>query len=409
MDHPNSLKELFERYFAGVSTPGEEARLARMMEKLDPEALSELLAGSWEKTDAIERVIPEAETRQILQRILGKVSKDADEVNEAMLTPLHSPEAVKHAGRKTTWWRYAAVVAGILLLAAAAFFYLPPERAAQPLVETVAPDDLEPGHQGAVLTLADGTKISLEDAGTGVVTLQGRTEVVNLEGELKYRAQTEPGGLLLYNTMSTPKGRQYQLTLSDGTRVWLNAASSITYPISFPETERSVTVSGEAYFEVMPDKRKPFRVGIQGKGQVEVLGTHFNVNAYADEPVVKATLLEGSIRVDNFHDQAYSVLRPGQQAQLGAELAVLDNVNTEEAVAWKNGYFIFNDAGIEAIMRQVTRWYDAKIVYEGNVREERFTGSVPRAEAASKLLEVLELTRTVRFSIEDKKITVKPY
>lgn len=452
MDHPNRLKELFEKYFSGVSTPEEEVRLARMIEDLPPETLSELLAFSWEKLGAAEPVIPARETNRILQRILGKLNEETNEnpsipakeqqreelfienttvldrtvQPDGSLLPDHADqtnlvvqpdraiqpsEIIQPArvGKNINWWKYAAVAAGLFFLAAASYFYLPEKKTGVPVIGLLTPNDLVPGHQGAVLTLADGRQISLEDTGEGVVTRQGQTEVVNSDGKLQYRAQPESDGPLMYNTMRTPKGRQYQLTLSDGTAVWLNAASFITYPISFPGEERVVTVSGEAYFEVMPDKKRPFRVDIQGKGRVEVLGTHFNVNAYADEPVVKTTLLEGSVRVDNFQNHGHSVLRPGQQAQFGAELQVLDNVNTGEAVAWKNGYFTFSDAGIEAIMRQVTRWYDAEIIYEGNIRDERFSGSVPRSVAASKLLEVLELTRTVRFSIEDKKITVKPY
>jgi ferric-dicitrate binding protein FerR (iron transport regulator) len=218
----------------------------------------------------------------------------------------------------------------------------------------------------------------------------------------------------MYNAMTTPKGRQYQLELADGSKVWLNAASSITYPTAFTGNERKVTISGEAYFEISPDKTKPFKVSIDGKGEVEVLGTHFNINAYADEPTVNTTLLEGSVKIRAFNSNAgpeekQKTLYPGQQARLNVGLVVVDSVNTGEVMAWKNGYFSFNGATTEAIMRQVKRWYDAEIIYEGTVKEERFAGSVPRSANASKLLEVLELTKTVKFVIEDKKIIVKPY
>jgi ferric-dicitrate binding protein FerR (iron transport regulator) len=322
-------------------------------------------------------------------------------------------------------WRLAAACVLILL---SAFVYLliehDNERQKKESVKASAgrfKNDALPGGDKAILTLADGTKISLDSAQNGVLTRQGGTKVIKIGGQLAYQTASgykpQAAGELAFNTISTPRGGQYQVVLPDGTKVWLNAISSLRFPTTFSENERSVQLNGEAYFEVAPQHLKgrpgkvPFKVNVNGM-QVEVLGTHFNVMAYPDEPVMKTTLLEGSVKVT---DGGSVMLKPGQQSSVAVTgsgdpsgIQVRD-VDVEEAVAWKNGFFQFNKASVADVMRQAARWYDMEVVYEGKVQHESFSGTMPRMQHLSQLLKALELTKAVKFGIEGNKIIVKSY
>lgn len=271
--------------------------------------------------------------------------------------------------------------------------------------QSLAADAL-PGSKGAVLTLSNGQQIILDSAGNGQLASQGGTTIINKNGEVVYDVKGADAGEVLYNTMSTAKGRQYQLILSDGTKVWLNSASSIRYPAAFAGKVRSVSISGEAYFEVAKDKAKPFVVTVNNM-EVKVLGTHFNINAYADEEAIKTTLLEGSVQVSNAADVA--MLVPGQQFRLYKTGAIqtISNADLEEAVAWKNGVFIFNNADIQAVMRQVARWFDLEVAYEGAIPKDSFGGKLPMDAKVSEVLAALQQTQ-VHFRIEGKRLTVVP-
>jgi len=208
----------------------------------------------------------------------------------------------------------------------------------------------------------------------------------------------------VYNTIKTPRGGQYQLVLADGSQVWLNAASSIRFPVDFTEKVRKVEITGEAYFEIKKDAAKPFIVTIPGKGQVEVLGTHFNINAYDDENTLNTTLIEGSVKF--IADNGESVkLKPGQQAQLSSSVSVLNDADIDKIIAWKTGWFNFDRADITTIMRQVSRWYDVEVVYEGQVSKKTFSGIVSRSQQIAEVLKIMEKAG-VKFRIEGKKITV---
>ena len=266
-------------------------------------------------------------------------------------------------------------------------------------------NDIAPGRNAAVLTLAGGKQIVLDSTARGTICQQGNTRIINATGQLAYNELQEKPAEVLYNTLTTGRGNQYQLILPDGSRVWLNAASSIIYPSAFTGTERKVTITGEAYFEIAKNKKAPFIV--QNKDmQIQVLGTHFNVNTYDDEEALKTTLLEGSVKVIKGGEGR--VLRPGQQAILpgnGGTIKVIDDPDIDEVMAWKNGAFKFNDATIESIMRQMARWYDVEVVYDTKVTQH-FVADVPRDVPASELLKLLELTDQVHFKIEGKKITI---
>jgi ferric-dicitrate binding protein FerR (iron transport regulator) len=262
-------------------------------------------------------------------------------------------------------------------------------------------NDIDPGKNAAVLTLAGGKQIVLDSTARGAITRQGNTTIRNANGLLVYNELHEKPTELLFNTLATGRGNQYQLILPDGSKVWLNAASSITYPTAFVGAERKVSITGEAYFEIAKNEKAPFIVESKDV-QIQVLGTHFNVNTYDDEDALKTTLLEGSIKVGN------SILRPGQQAILSRDntpIKLVDHPDIDEVMAWKNGAFKFNDATIESIMRQMARWYDVEVVYDTRV-SQHFIADVPRDVPASELLKLLELTDQVHFKIEGKKITV---
>ncbi|MBB6129223.1 FecR family protein [Mucilaginibacter lappiensis] len=266
-----------------------------------------------------------------------------------------------------------------------------------------------PGNNKATLTLSDGSNIDLTDSKKGLLSKQGSVAVGKSgEGEIVYDAKhgEAKSVVALYNIISTPRGGQYQVVLSDGTKVWLNAASSIKFPTVFTGHERKVELTGEAYFEVAKNKDMPFKVAVDHMS-VEVLGTHFNVDAYKDEEVIKTTLLEGAVKLVTSDHQAY--LKPGQQATLNQQQSFnIRSVNTEEAIAWKNGYFIFNNENIQSIMRKISRWYDVEVVYNGKVDERDFGGTVSRFDSVADVLKSLELTGTVHFKMEGRRIIVMP-
>lgn len=295
--------------------------------------------------------------------------------------------------RRRIWW---AAAASLLLIATGTYLFQPKkpaQLAATPAVP-VKKNEVRPGGDRAMLTLADGTTITLDSASNGMLSQQGNTKVVKLaNGKLVYNTTGTPTSEVLYNTMRTPRGGQYRITLPDGTQVWLNAASSITYPTEFTGAERIVKVTGEAYFEVAPlNHTTPFRVKIlsgsgEEKAEVNVLGTHFNINAYDDEADIRTTLLEGAVKITK---GTYSMaLQPGQQAKIAKMIEVVEPDDLEEVTAWKNGYFKFNQADIGSIMRQAERWYDITIQYPNGVPKDLFTGSLPRHVSLTKFLEIL--------------------
>jgi len=265
--------------------------------------------------------------------------------------------------------------------------------------------DIAPGSNKAILTLANGKQVLLTGAHNGRLATQGSTVInKNADGEVIYQQGTAASKNVDYNTMSTPRGGQYKLTLADGTSVWLNSASSIRYPTAFNGAERIVEVSGEAYFEVAHNASKPFKVQ-SGSQTVQVLGTHFNVNAYTDEPVIKTTLLEGSVSISSGVEN--TLIRPGEQAVFDRHLFKVTQADIEDEMAWKNGMFRFTNENLESIMRKVSRWYDVDVVYEDNeARQLPLTGIITHFTNVSKVLHMLELTRQVHFKVTGKKIIV---
>lgn len=267
--------------------------------------------------------------------------------------------------------------------------------------------DIAPGSNKAILTLADGSKVTLDSTGDLVIR-QGATAVRQQGGRLQYEAE-ERGPAIVYNTLSTPRGGQFQVVLSDGTKAWLNAASAIRYPSFFSGTERLVELTGEAYFEVARNADMPFRVKINATNTIEVLGTSFNINAYMEESYISTTLLEGAVRVNSGGKKV--TLKPGQQAQASTEqpfVKVLEHADISKAVAWKNGLFNFQDAGLQEVMRQLSRWYDIEVVYEKGVPDQEFIGEIERSLPLSEVLKGLRMSG-VNFRLEQgKRLVVYP-
>jgi ferric-dicitrate binding protein FerR (iron transport regulator) len=285
------------------------------------------------------------------------------------------------------------------------------------VVKTATPADIPPGRDGAILTLADGRQVVLDSLGNGVIATQNGTQVELKNGELAYNKNA---GVVVpvYNNLTTPKGRQFQLKLPDGSRVWLNAASSIRYPTAFSGKDRRVAVTGEAYFEVAHDKTKPFIVDIPsttgepGGSSIEVLGTQFNINAYDNEQSIKTTLLEGSVKIVKRQTangkENPVILKPGQQAVLhDAQLTIHDHADIDKALAWKNGFFNFEDASLQEVMRQLERWYNIEVVYEKNIPDIRFGGKMSNDVSLSGLLRSLQ-EMEVHFRVEGRKLIVLP-
>jgi len=322
---------------------------------------------------------------------------------------------IQKKNSKTVYTFWLGLAASVLIILAGAYFISDKKEYAIAKEDSSSSVGLTteksakilPGGHHAVLTTSDGKAIILDSMPNGLLTQQGNTDVKKLGGLLEYKAPASfiRDTVISYNTVSTPRGGQYQIVLSDGSKVWLNAASSIRFPTAFSGSLREVELTGEAYFEVAKNKEKPFQVKVRDM-KIAVLGTHFNVKAYEDEAETKTSLLEGSVKI--IQGKEAGLLKPGQQAVINfkddkVKIATADMV---EVIAWKNGLFRFEGANIETIMREIGRWYDVEIVYAGKVPMRRFEGKINRNAGLSEVLRILELSN-VKFSIAGKKIIVQ--
>jgi len=376
MSIPNSrrdFQQIIENYVSGKATPEEIAFIEAYYAKLEnqPDVLDEFTS-----EDSVE---------------FAKINFEAIQTK------------IKKAERKPrSFYKYAVAAVLFLSVGMTVFYTLRKDIISKPVAEqTVAKKiDVDPGSDKATLTLADGSTIVLDNTNTAEVFHKNGLIISKTKsGELIYKIEnassTKPNA---YNTITTPKGGQYQVLLPDGTKVWLNAASSLKYPEVLGKTERMVTLTGEAYFEVAKDGR-PFYVNSKQQS-VKVLGTHFNVNTYMDDNVSKTTLLEGSIALNTSKNS--KIIKPGQQALIGVNslIAIDKDVDVQNVVAWKNGLFVFDNAGLKSILNQLERWYDIKIDYS-DIPNKRYNGMVPRKAKLSEVLNMLELTGNINFKIEE--------
>jgi transmembrane sensor len=334
------------------------------------------------------------------QKVWGKVRSFVEE------HPLEKKSA-RVVSLKRWWWAAAAVI----VFGTGGYFYfnktgkenLPTER------NQFAKNDIAaPKNNRATITLANGQKVFLDSAADGTLATQGSIQIKKRgDGIIAYNGNAQPKSEVEFNTLTNPKGSKViDITLSDGTQVWLNAESSLKYPVAFMGIERKVEITGEAYFEVVHNGKMPFKVKVNDQ-VIEDLGTHFNINSYSNEPEVRTTLLEGSIKITGNNNS--KILKPGQQA-LGNEsdIKIVDGADLEQAIAWKNGIFKYKETNITEIMREVERWYDVDVEYKGDVKTLNFGGVISRKVYVSELLKLLEATGTIKCTIEDKKITVSP-
>jgi len=311
-------------------------------------------------------------------------------------------------------WPRVAVAASIAVVLGTGIFYFTKTKEQIPQVAE-KPQEIAPGGNRGILTLSNGKQIILADiSAKDTIAKEGEEDEVTIKmganGVITYiinpKADASKADANLFNTLSTPTGGQYNIVLADGTKVYLNAVSSIKYPTQFNGDQRIVELDGEAYFEVAKNKNKPFIVK-SGDQDIEVLGTHFNVHAYDNESVVKTTLLEGSVAV-NYKNQK-AILKPGQQSNVSDKFnkITIKQVDTEAAIAWKNGRFKFDNADLKTVMRQLERWYGIKVEYRGDVSDVRFNGGTFMNKNLSEVLKVLELSN-IKFKVEGKTIIVYP-
>lgn len=313
--------------------------------------------------------------------------------------------------RKISPWRGIAAAASVLLVISAGFFIYRQSqlKRSTPKVAAIV-NDVAPGRNVAMLTLANGQKVMLDSSTDGLLAREGGTNIRKTAGgQIVYEdgAATENELTVRINRIDIPRGGQYQLVLPDGTKVWLNAASSLQYPSSFTGKDRTVHLSGEAYFEVAQNTEMPFRV-VSANQTLEVLGTHFNINSYDEEDVVKTTLLQGSVKLTNTLADASRILRPGEQSALyrAKQSFRVAKADIEETMAWKEGYFIWNKEPLESIMRKLARWYNIEPVYEKPLTDVELSGIVSRSKNLSEVLAVMEMTGSVHFRIDGKKLIV---
>lgn len=308
------------------------------------------------------------------------------------------------------WYGIAASLVLISLIAILMLNYRGVFKEKEFLSKNIIKNDIPPGAQRAVLTLASGHQVELTTAGNDSLVKNSENIAKAADGQLIYQ-QSGKTRVASFNTIETPRGGQYQIILPDGTKVWLNSASRIKYPESFAGLhKRAIELSGEAYFEVAHNRRQPFIVKTDNQ-HVEVLGTHFNINSYADEGETRTTLLEGSVKVSKKQDkdqQQSLTLIPGQQAVLTGGILNVEKADLEAATAWKEGYFIFRDEELQSIMRKISRWYDVEVSYSKNIPYKRYEGSISRFKNVSEILRKFELTEGIHFKVEGRRITVMP-
>jgi transmembrane sensor len=313
--------------------------------------------------------------------------------------------------RYRLWPRIAVAASFFVVLGLSLYFYnsKSPDQVELANIEVA---DISPAGNKAYLTLGNGKRIALTDASNGTIAEQTNVQIIKTaDGQLVYTIAKNKSGSssgLEYNTIETPNGGRYEIALPDGTHVWMNAASTLKYPASFSSLkERRVELQGEAYFQVAKDKQHPFIVKT-AQQEVKVLGTHFNINSYANEPETKTTLLEGSVNVANLNGKNSKILTPGQQATVKGDDMKVGDADVDQAMSWKNGDFVFVGEDLKAVMRQVARWYDVEIEYQGNINSSGVVSTISRTKKLSQVLKALQINQGIHFKVEGRRVLVMP-
>ncbi|GEP94730.1 FecR family protein [Chitinophaga cymbidii] len=381
-------REELEELFTCIAEAGSDETLHRFME----DAYHEIRPGE---------ELPEIDYEAVYSGIVGQTpSTSGTGDNAAGYDP-----APDRSPRRLFPFRYAAAAAVLLILAGLLFFWPKNQHPTVIQPPQLAANDVAPGGNKAVLTLADGSTVTLDSLGNQVIT-RGNTSITQQHGQLVYGDQGTDAAMQ-YHKLSTPRGGQFKLTLPDGTRVWLNSASSLRYPTAFTGKQRVVELEGQGYFEVAENASQPFKVMVNTM-EVRVLGTHFDIMAYKDEATVNTTLVKGSVQVKE--GQALQLLKPGQQALMHHQnhAITVQEADVNKIIAWKNGLFVFNNMTLTAILREVARWYDVEIVYNTTPGTELYGGGISRNLNLSAVMELLEGAGHNHFIIEGRKIIVTP-
>jgi len=407
MNDSSRIRELCKKYLTGSLTKEELKQFLEYLDKKEDHEIFREEMMTLLREGKYARALGEDRLTAAVTGILDVIHRSEPEGK----TPTRSLRGVLVRSR---WrWAAAACFAALAALGMYRWYDAPAGKAhAVAAAPEASPADIRPGGNKAVLTLGNGTQVVLDSLEPGAVVAQGNTRVTKTGGgEISYQApgSRDESKTISYNTLATPAGGQYQVTLPDGTKVWLNAASSLRYPTRFQGTTRNVEVTGEAYFEVAAVSDMPFVV-THGAVQIRVLGTHFNVNAYRDREKLKVTLVEGSVKVLDTDTREGRLVRPGEQATLDGDghIALDRDADVEEALAWKNGLFQFTGTGIDEVMDEIARWYNVEVSYSGTITQQ-FYGKMPRSASLSDVLRMLEMTEGVRFTVQGRKITAMPY
>jgi transmembrane sensor len=396
LQNKEELIFLYRKFVSGTCTDAEMNLLFQHFNELDSDELNLMIRQELDSAEDFSQPTFDELTR--LARVHGKI-RSAIGTDKLAQPP-------KLSDGTGFWLLIAAAVLLFVSLGIIRFSQVEKVQMSE-INHTELTNDVGPGGNKAFLTLANGTKLSLTDSHDGELAEQAGISIVKAEdGQLVYNISRteEVAGEPLFNTIETPRGGQYQINLPDGSRIWLNAASSLRYPVVFAGKERKVELTGEAYFEIARDESKPFRIASNNQ-LVEVLGTHFNINAYPEEGAVKTSLLEGSVKVRSGSNTVK--LQPGQQSLVDEKIVVAE-ADVFESVAWKNGKTQFSNADIQTIMRMLSRWYNVEVEYQGEMIGTGFGGSVSRSKNISEILKLLELTGDVHFKIEGRRVTVMP-
>lgn len=391
---------LFKKYYSKTATPEETRELFELLKSTSDDGLIALMREEWENSGEAEPLFQSEKSMQMLNKILPVTEEQNGRKAHLVVNNYISWPFI--------YRRISVAAAIIILISTGLYFWKKPMSVSQTKIAS-APvfQDIPPGGNKAVLTLSNGKTIILDSAKNGIIAKTANFEVNKTKnGQLVYHSfdrNYKNARNADFNIITTPRGGEYRVDLPDGSKVWLNAASSIKFPGVFRGKTRVIELEGEAYFEIAKNPSKPFIVSSNG-AKIEVLGTHFNVRAYNNEKEIKTTLLEGSVKISGGNQS--KLLKPGQQAVItGAQMKVLSDVDTEEQIAWKNGLFQFKDAGLEDVMQQAALWYDLNVNYEGKIPKKYFTGKVSRHVNASEFINMLKYTG-VKFKMEGKNIII---
>ncbi len=379
MKDSKHIKLLFERYLNNHASREETAELFQYFQDTNnKEALEQMIENQLESRDKEELI-----DKMILDRVFGKIDLDTEPQN------FKSP----------TWYKTTGVAAAIILIISISYLFLN-RSTYNDHTATI----IEPGRDKATLVLSSGKTIVLADVANGKLTEELGTTIEKTEkGGINYKIEGNTDVRIAMNLLNVPKGGQFQITLSDGTKVWLNSNSSLKYPSAFSTSERRVELTGEAYFEVSKNKQKPFIVETSLQ-KVEVLGTKFNINAYDDESSTQTSLAEGSVRVSCKNNT--TLLKPGQQSTLTDQNIAVRSINLDQVLDWKNGDFNFSNNNLKEIMRKISRWYNIEVIFEGPISQETYVAQISRKKRLNDVLRALQLSGSIKYNIRNNKLYI---